>query len=72
MVYIHEGTQTASLLENGKAIGGEEEEKYSCGSSPLEKKGERRGSVAIPRCTPRRGSDYIGKTKQEGRLLGGD
>lgn len=38
----------------------------------LWKKRERRGSVEIPRCKSRRGSDYIVKTKQEGRLLGGD
>lgn len=28
--------------------------------------------MEIPRCISRRGSDYIVKTKQEGRLLGGD
>lgn len=72
MVYIHECAQTASLLETGRGIAGAEEEKYSCGSSPLEKRRERRGSVEIPRCISRRGSDYIVKTKQEGRLLGGD
>lgn len=50
MVYIHQCTQTASLLENGKGIGGVEEQKYSCGSSPLEKKTreERRcGATAV-------------------------